>query len=162
MRSLTPHPRLAMLREEGGEIIFEQPAYLETRGAVLENPETDELPVDPEDPRVIDQDGDGFPGMTVDVTLFGFLRAQIYVVQRVQYQLQGVVTSADRIEGLIEWADEQVVLDATSAMLLAGSESFPDPDPNQHVFVMLRAQQDWDCEWLRENWRELFGLESTP
>jgi hypothetical protein len=160
MRALRPQVRTATLREEEGETRFEQRRYFEVRGAILENPETDALPVDVEDPRVIDQDEDGFPGMTVNVKIFGLLEAQIYVVQRVQYELQGIVLSADRIEGLIQWADEQNVLEATSPLLLAGTESEQDPDPAKHVFVMLRAEEDWTCEWLREHWREVFGFEA--
>ena len=161
MHSLRPQPRTAILHDEGGETRFDQAPYLEVRGALLEYPEIDELPVDPDDPRVVDQDGDGFPGMTVNVNLLGLIEAQIYVVQRVQYQLRGVVISTDRVEGLIDWTDEQVVLAATSSLLTAGAESTPDPDPAKHIFVMLRAQEDWTCEWLRENWRQLFEMEDV-
>ena len=159
MSSLDPHPRVATLRVQSDGITFEQALYVEIRGAVLENPETDELPVDPEDIRVIDQDEDGFPGMTVNVNILGLMKGQIYVVQRVQYELRGAVSAPDRIEGLIAWADEQVILAATSALLMAGSDSTPDPDPGKHRFVMLRAEEGWTCEWLREHWREVFGLE---
>lgn len=158
MRSLRPHPREATLREQGEELRFEQASYVEVRGAILENPETDVLPLGPDDPRVIDQDADGFAGMTVNVSLLGLIQAQIYVVQRVRYVLQGVVVSTDRIEGLVDWTDEQVILSATSPLLLAGAESRPDPDPAKHIFVMIRAQEDWTCEWLRDHWREVFGV----
>ena len=158
MAALRPHPRYAMIHDQGGEISFEQAPYVEIRGAVLENPETDELPVDPDDPRVFDQDEDGSPGMTVDVTLLGFMEAQIHVVQRVRYELSGTVTSSDRIEGLIRWSDEQVVLAATNPLLMADSDGYPDPDPTQHTFIMIRAQEDWTCVWLREHWHDLFGL----
>ena len=161
MRALRPSPREATLGEQDDVITFEQAPYFEIRGAVLENPETDELPVDPEDPRVFDQDEDTFPGMTVNVSIFGLIEAQIYVVQRVQYELSGTLSSADRIEGLIRWADQQIVLEATSPLLMAGTESIQDPDPAKHRFVMLRAQEEWTCEWLRDNWRAVFELEDT-
>jgi hypothetical protein len=161
MRSLRPSPRTATLHEKEGEFILVQPPYIELRGTLLDNPASDELPLDPEDPRVIDQDEDGFPGMTVNVTLLGLMQAQIYVAQRVQYQLRGVVTSMDRIEGLIGWTDEQVILAATSPLLMAGAESVADPDPTKHLFVMLRTQEQWTCEWLRENWRALFDVEGA-
>jgi hypothetical protein len=161
MRSLRPDPREGVLQDEDGSLTFRQAWHLEIRGAVLDNPETDELPVDPEDPRVVDQDGDGFPGMTVNVNLLGIMKEQMYVVQRVQYELDGVVISSDRIEGLIRWTDEQVVVAATNPMLMAGTDSKPDPDPDKHVFVMLRAQEGWTCEWLRDHWREVFGLEEN-
>jgi hypothetical protein len=159
MQSLHPAPCNATLQEEEGEFTFHQEKQIEIRGAVLDNPETDELPTDPDDPRVIDQDEDGFPGLTVNINLLGLSDEQIYVVQRFQYELDGRVVSPDRIEGLIQWTDEQEILAATNQMLLAGAESEPDPDPSKHVFVMLRAQEDWSCEWLREHWREVFGME---
>ena len=161
MAALAPHPRYATIHDQGGEILFEQAPYVEIRGASLENPETDELPVDPDDPRVFDQDEDGSPGMTVNVNLLGLVEAQIHVVQRVQYELSGTVLSSDRIEGLIRWTDEQVVLAATNPLLMADSDGYPDPDPTRHTFLMIRAQQDWTCAWLREHWRDLFGLDQV-
>ena len=158
MQSLQPDPREVVLDEEDGGFVLRQGTHLEIRGALLENPETDELPVDPEDPRLVDQDGDGFPGMTVNINLLGMMEEQIYVVQRFQYELEGTVVSPDRIEGLIRWTDEQIVLGATNPMLLASSESEPDPDPSKHIFIMIRAQEGWTCEWLREHWREVFEI----
>lgn len=158
MSSLIPGRRVATLEDQDGTIAFEQPRYTEIRGATLTEPETEDLPTEPEDPRVIDQDGDGFPGMTVNVNIFGLFQAQIYVVQRVQYALSGTVLSGDRIEGLIQWQDEQNTLAATSPLLLAAAESAQDPDPTQHRFVMLRAQEEWTCEWLMESWQQVFGL----
>ena len=159
MQSIRPAPDSARLQEEDGQFTFQQDTHLEIRGAMLDSPETDELPTEPEDPRVFDQDEDGFPGMTVNINLLGAMEEQIYVVQRFQYELEGDVVSPDRIEGLIDWTDEQVILAATNPMLLAGSESEPDPDPSKHVFVMLRAQEDWTCDWLRDHWQEVFERE---
>ena len=159
MQSIRSEPDSARLQEEDGRFTFQQDAHLEIRGAVLDNAETDDLPTEPEDPRVFDQDEDGFPGMTVNINLFGAVEEQIYVVQRFQYELEGGVVSPDRIEGLIDWTDEQVVLAATNPMLLAGSESQPDPDPSKHIFIMLRAQETWTCDWLRDHWQELFELD---
>lgn len=159
MAALRPDPREATLGDNDGEITFIQERYIEVRGAILDDEIIDALPIDPDDPRVWDQDEDGFPGMTVNVNLLGFIEAQIYVVQRVQYALSGMVTSEDRIEGSIEWSDEQVVLAATNSLLMADSTGYPDPDLSKHRFVMIRAQEAWTCEWLAEHWREVFGFE---
>ena len=157
--ALLPEPRTSMLQTEGNVVRFDQPTYIEVRGAVLENPQTDALPIDAEDSRVVDQDQDGFPGMTIQVNLLGFISAQIYVVQRVQYALSGTVISPTRIEGSIDWIDEQIVLAATNSMLLADTTGGPDPDPSKHRFLMLKAETDWSCEWLRENWRSVFEID---
>ena len=159
MAALRPKPRTATLADEGGETLFVQERYVEVRGATLDDEANDLLPNDLDDPRIFDQDEDGSPGMTVVIKLLGFLNEEIYVVQRVQYALSGVVVSPDRIEGSVDWSDEQMILDATSSMLMAESSSTPDPDPAKHIFIMLRLQEDWTCEDLREQWREVFGLE---
>ena len=159
MEALRPDSREATLSDSNGEITFIQQRYTEVRGAILGDMVADTLPIDPDDSRVLDQDEDGFPGMTVNVNILGFIEAQIYVVQRVQYALSGSVISSDRIEGAIEWSDEQIVLAATNPLLMADSTGYPDPDPSRHRFVMIRAHEAWTCEWLAEYWREVFGLE---
>jgi len=128
MAALRPLPRTATLSEDGDEIVFAQPPYLEVRGAVLENAQADELPTDPDDPRVFDQDGDGHPGMTVSVKILGIIEWQTFVVQRVRYSLRGTVVGPDRVEGRIEWSDEQTVLEATNALLKADTIGIPNPD----------------------------------
>jgi len=159
MAALRPAPREATLSDQDGEITFIQQRYTEVRGATLDDDVTDKLPIEPDDSRVLDQDEDGFPGMTVNVNILGFIEAQIYVIQRVKYALSGIVISSDRIEGVIEWSDEQVVLAATNPLLMADSTGYPDPDPSRHIFAMIRAQEAWTCEWIAEHWREVFGLE---
>ena len=97
MASLRPLPRTATIGEHDGEMLFVQDPYVEVRGAQLDDVEDDELPVDTEDPRVFDQDGDGHPGMTVLVSIFGIIEGETYIVQRVRYTLSGRVISSDRI-----------------------------------------------------------------
>jgi len=159
MAALHPLPRTGTLREQDGTIAFVQQPYLEVRGAVLENAETDALPISPDDPRVFDQDEDGFPGMTVYVKILGIIEGKTYVVQRVRYELFGSVVSQDRVEGIITWSDEQTVLDATNPLLKIDTIGYPDPDPTKHVFIMVRMQEPLTCEWLHENWWDLFGFE---
>ena len=151
MASLVPTARTAVVRETEAGLLFEQPVYLEVRGAVLDDPANDPLPVDPLDPRVIDQDGDGQPGMTIRVAVLGIVEGETYIVQRVQYRLTGWVLGRDRIEGRIEWTDEQSVLAATNPLLEADTIGMPDPDPAAHRFVMVRVDGSWTCEELRQH-----------
>jgi hypothetical protein len=157
MASLRPAPRSAVLRESEDGILFEGAPYLEVRGAILDDPAADLLPTEPDDPRVIDQDGDGNPGMTVRVTVLGIVQGETYVVQRVTYSLSGRLATGDRIEGQIDWTDEQTVLAATNPLLEADTIGTPDPDPEAHRFVMVRVDPTWTCETLREQLSEILG-----
>jgi len=157
MASLRPSPRTGFVRESEEGTVFESAPYLEVRGAVLDDPAVDPLPTEPDDPRVIDQDSDGHPGMTVRVTVLGIVEGETYVVQRVTYHMTGRLVAPDRIEGRIDWTDEQTVLEATNPLLEADTIGAPDPDPAAHRFVMIRVDPAWTCETLRERLGEILG-----
>jgi len=128
VRSLVAGERHARLdlSKDSSLVSFEQDWYVEVRGAVLDDPRHDPLPTSIDDPRVVDQDGDGMPGITIAVDLLGLISAEVYAVQRVRYRLVGwVEEDGGAVFGRIEWADEQVVLDASSPLLAAGSPGTP-------------------------------------
>ncbi len=158
MQSILPPARTAELSRLDCDICFHHEWHTEIRGAVLENPETDALPTDSEDPRVIDLEGDGHPGMTIQASILGLFTGEGYAVQRYRYRLDGTVLNADTIIGTIDWTSEQTVLAATNPLFM---ESFTDgthPDPTFHRFVMVRTDASWTCETLRERLPELLAL----
>jgi hypothetical protein len=136
---------------------FFQPRFTQLRGVRLENPETDPLPTEAADPQVFDQDGDGHPGITVRVTILGFIKGEVYVIQRDWNILNGEVTSADKIDGLIEWGIEQVVLGASNPFLKARGNNRPDPLAEHSYFRATRIDPEVDCPAIIENQELLFA-----
>ncbi|MGB1250835.1 MAG: hypothetical protein ACPG8W_09505, partial [Candidatus Promineifilaceae bacterium] len=67
-----------------------------------------------------DPDGDGNPGLTVRAT--GLADGEIYVVQRSWTILDGQL-AGDRLDGLIEWNSEQIIIGADNPVLLSGAPS---------------------------------------
>jgi hypothetical protein len=137
--------------------LFVQPWTTEVRGAVLVDPENEPLPTLAADPRVIDQDGDGMPGLTVHASVLGVLSGDVYVVQRVRMRLVGTVVADDRIEGLVEWSTEQVTLGATSPLFLTTLPSRPDPETENSFFVLIRIDPVWTCAEILAQRAALFG-----
>jgi hypothetical protein len=135
---------------------FVQPWTTEVRGARLEDPERDPLPTQADDPRVVDQDGDGKPGLTVHVSALGILRGNVYVVQRVRTRLVGTLVSPDRIEGVVEWTTEQVTLGATNPLFLGNLPNRPDTVPEHSFFILQRVDATWECEDILAQWDALF------
>lgn len=148
--SLRPAPRTAALEpcDAGWRLV--QPSVTEIRGARLSDPEHEPLPTDAADPRVIDQDDDGHPGLTVPVVVAGLVSGDTYVVQRLRFALAGDAVDSDTISGSIEWSSEQNVIAASDALLLMSYAYRPHPDPSRHVFVMRRVGFEWTCETTRE------------
>ena len=117
MDSLDPAPRIGHLMWQSETLGLHQDWHLEIRGAVLDNPETDPLPTNAYDRRVIDQDGDGHPALTVPVSIANVVSGDTYVVQRVRYRLEGLLVDEDTIEGTLEWTTEQAIVAATDFVL---------------------------------------------
>ena len=161
MASLRPTPHTARLLGSSDGSGFRADEYVEVRGARLADPALEELPVSPDDPRVFDQDGDGFPGMSVRVRILGLVEGTAYVVQRVRYSLDGVVVDANTIRGTIRWATEQASLGASTPLLRVDAPARPDPDASRSVFLIVRVGKADDCSLLRARlpeWLRVLGV----
>ena len=150
MDSLEPPVRTASLAWQSETLGMTQDWHLEIRGAVLDDPENDSLPTNAYDRRVFDQDGDGFPALTVPVSIANVVAGDTYVVQRVRYRLDGLVIDEDMIEGTLEWTTEQTIVAATDFILTLPFVATTDPDPTKHRFVMYRVDDSWTCATARE------------
>lgn len=116
---------------------------LDVVGANLSDESTDPLPTDMMDLRVVDPDGDGQPGVTVLVR--GMVDGEVYVVQRGRSALETSHVSSDRIEGVVDWTAEQVVLGASARVLRSQPPTEPDPDPSRNRFVTVRLDAGATC-----------------
>lgn len=153
--AMDPGHRTAVIEPWEGGYRIRQERFSRVLGAELEDAENEPLPVDPDDPRVIDQDGDGNPGVTILID--GLLSGEIYLLQRSWIELCGAVISPDRLEGYVRWGIDQSVVDASNMLLDANADSIPNPDWNTQRFVSCRLDQDMTCEQLFENRDAVFS-----
>jgi len=158
MQSIQPEPRTANLSLNDCDFRFTQNWYTEIRGAILKDPENDPLPIDPDDPRLVDLEGDEHPGMTIQASILGLFTGEGYAVQRYRYRLAGTVFNANIIIGLIDWTSEQTMVGATNPLFMESFSDDTDPDPTKHKFVMIRIDEAWTCETLREQLPSLLKL----
>lgn len=145
LASLHGEERKATLVGTGEGVRFVQPWHTQVNGARLVHPETEPLPTRPGDPRVVDEDGDGHPGVTLLARLPGVIEVELYLVLRLRYRLAGTVVSPDRIEGLMEWSGELVLLGASLPLPGMSRDAYPDPEPTQSRFVLQRIEPSCDC-----------------
>ena len=146
-------PATVEMNAEGARFILDW--HAEVSGACLSDPHTEPLPRSCDDPRVVDADGDGHPGVTLLARVLGVIEGEVYVVQRVRYRPVGTLVAPNRIEGLIEWTGEHVVLGASSPLLAADTPSGPHADPGRSRFVLVRVPPGATCEEIRNGWRDL-------
>ena len=148
--------------DEAGVTTLVLPSYVEVFGASLTDPACEILPVDPSDPRMIDVDDDGYPGLSVQLT--GLIPGALRSVQRQSTALTGVAVAENRIEGGMVYLSDQSVVDSAPdsiKALYAASTAFADPGVCASSFVMIKLPDDAgpvDCEYVRANENPLFGL----
>ncbi len=151
---------------------LETDRLLEIRGAVLENPESDPLPThyNQQDPRIIDQDRDGKPGMTNIMS--GVLTGEVYNVQRwwVKYFIN--VVDENHLQGLLDHGSEQNIIDANPKSLIYDTECIKHPNELHSYFRALRMDDTASCadvlyeakkvkgSWLEFEW--LYNPDKKP
>jgi hypothetical protein len=142
-RGLPPSEMDARLTLSSGRLWFFQPRTQSVLGAQLALPD-DPLPTSPSDPRVVDQDEDGKPGVTVQIK--GIVEGDIYVIQRSWSELTGSQTTPGRFDGDITFGQEQVILGATRDVLKKPMPAAPEP--TRSSFKLIKLADDATCASL--------------
>jgi len=145
----------ASLREGNGELRYFQARRFLVFGARLDDPAHDPLPTDPSDDRVVDADGDGHPGVTVQIR--GMVNGDVYLVQRGWFTLRGTAVGGDRMDGRIEWGEDRSVLGSSNPLLRRIPESRPDNDPASSWFRTTRIDPSMTCAQILEQRETLFA-----
>ena len=140
---------------ECGPWTVELPEHEEVLGARLSDP-GESLPTNGDDPRVIDSDGDGHPGFTVEVE--GFVDGQVYMVQRLSRGLRGTLRPDGRMSGSVSGTGQQEVVGASNAILETFTPRFEhDPDTSRSTFVWVPVAANVTCPDVVAAESDLFG-----
>jgi hypothetical protein len=154
---LKPMMRTGTFAQGEGGLRYRLDRLYEVVGATLQDTAEEALPTEPDDPRVIDEDDDGRPGVTI--LLSGLVDGEVHVVERKRTELDGVAVSKDRIEGTLDFASEQSVVGADPASLeasIATTRTYPDPETCSSTFVLVRVPDDADCAFIKGQADTLF------
>lgn len=112
------------------------------------------------DPNIEDSDGDGKPGVTVNLKIGGILKGKIYMTRREIFKNLMQVETPDRIIGHVIDSSEQFVLGANMKMLDKPSDPVQNPDPNMNPIVLVRVGDNiQSCDQLMESRDVLFPPE---
>jgi len=107
-------------------------------------PNNDNYESPPQSDWVFDEDEDGKPGVTAN--LVGGLNAELNIVTRSAYVLDGTITSKDKITGLNRVGkNEQSTVKSNNQFAEGESHNRPDPDPKQSWFDQVRLPDGATC-----------------
>jgi len=131
----------------GDDIFFKTNKEWELRGANMADPSTESMPTKDNDTRIFDHDNDTKPGFTI--TFNGFINGSIHYVQRLTAIFEGKLVSEGKIEGNVEWTDEQYALSSSSAGLK--DQKTTVTDKAKSVFQFVKVDDSMDCAALVAN-----------
>jgi len=140
-----------------GRLRVSRPATPTPVGIRLEHPAVDPLPTDPQDPRVVDDDGDGKPGVTVKIRVSDSLTGELYIARREIFAWQAVLENRNRLEGVVTDHSEQLVLGASDPIFTtSGGHWVQHPDLRKSPVILRRVGSNWDCRRLAAERAALF------
>ncbi|MFO0747758.1 MAG: hypothetical protein U1F43_19150 [Myxococcota bacterium] len=156
LQHLDPFVRtLHVAAESDGTVSLKVPEGIALRGVALDHPATDTLPSEASDARVIDQDQDGEPGISLVIS--GTLQGKLYALHRHRAALDGCFTAADEVSGLTAWQTEQVILGSNPESLSASKPvATTHPDASLSHFTMVKIDDAADCAALIAERSSLF------
>lgn len=110
------------------------------------------LSMDPNDPLVNDADGDGKPGVTVFVKLFGLIDGEIYIARREIFQNDVTLYADGSLRGTVTDDSEQLVVGASLRILNTPNNPDQWEDLGLSPLLLVPIPDDLDtCEELMAN-----------
>lgn len=156
-RAIVPVDVELKVSEQDGALHVERPATPTPIGIDLDDPATESLPTDPKDPRFVDSDGDGKPGVTAKIEVSPQLKGEIYLARREIFAYDITATSPDRLEGTITDGSEQVIIGSSDPVFAqAGGNWKQIDDPERNPVIWVRVDDTWDCDRLAAERDRLF------
>ena len=118
----------------------------ELRGANMENPATESMISDKNDPRIFDQDEDNDLGFT----FYNFAG-----VQRLSHVFTGTVKNDNKIEGNVEWSEEDFIFATSNSSSVLRTYV---TDSEKSVFQLVKVNDSITCDELLEKTDEIFDI----
>ncbi len=101
---------------------------------------------DPNDPNITDPDGDGNPGVTVDITIGKIIKGEIYITRREIYRYYLSLNSNGNLYGHVVDSSEQFVVGASLRILAQESNSYQIPDVGMSPIMLIPISDDIDTK----------------
>jgi hypothetical protein len=140
-----------------GELRVRRAATPTPVGIRLDDPFNEPLPTDPDDPRIVDDDGDGKPGLTVTIEVTDDLVGELYIARREIFAYDAVLVEPDLLTGTVTDDSEQLVIGASDPVFEMSPANWGQhPDPAKSPIILRRVDADWDCERLAAERDALF------
>jgi hypothetical protein len=155
-QAIKPPPVLVKVTKQDGRTRIVRPPTPTGIGIRLEDPTNDPLPKDPNDPRIVDDDGDGHPGVTARVEVTPEFIGEIYLARREIFEYDLTPQDDGSMTGHVNDNSEQLIIGASDPIFVQGGEWTQHPDRAKSPIILKPVPRSWDCARLRAERPTLF------
>ena len=156
-QAIKPPPTPVQVDVVDGTLRVRRAATPTPVGIRLDDPENEPLPTDPGDPRIVDDDGDGNPGITVSIKVTDDLTGELYIARREIFAYEAFLTEPDLLAGTVTDDSEQLVIGASDPIFASSPANWGQfPDLSKSPILLRRVDADWDCQRLAAERDTLF------
>ncbi len=156
-QAIKPPSAVLEVTEVDGTLRIARAATPTPVGIRLDDPANESLPTDPNDPRIVDDDGDGQPGITVTIRVSADLSGELYIARREIFAYEAALVEPDRFVGTVTDNSEQLVIGASDPIFASSDANWGQhPDLSKSPIILVRVEPDWDCDRLAAERDALF------
>jgi hypothetical protein len=147
--------------DEEGRVRIQRPPTPTGVGIRLDDPANDPLPDDPDDPRIVDDDDDGNPGITVHIEVTEDLQGDLFIARREIFAYDMTEQPDGTLVGTVDDNSEQLIIGATNEMFAIASDWVQHPDPSKSPILLVPVDPNLDCAGLMAARDDLFPPNPT-
>jgi hypothetical protein len=154
-RAIIPKVIEMEILETNGELLIHRPETPTLLGVDLPSYK-DNFPSDPKDPRFVDSDGDGKPGVTVNLTMGRFLDEELYIARKeiFSYDLKRMKNGI--LAGVVRDRSQQYIIGASQEGLVSENNPIQNMDLAKSPIYLIPLKDDLDCDQLKAQRNKYF------
>lgn len=147
-RAIIPEDVEMEVLETNNELIVHRPETPTMIGVDLPH-YTMNFPADPTDPRFTDDDKDGKPGITVNLTMGRFLNEELYIARKEIFSYDLKIMSNGVLAGVVRDRSQQYIIGATKQSLVKPQNPIQNMDLSKSPIYLIPMNEDLDCDELK-------------
>ncbi len=154
--AIRPASIAVTLSDLDGRVRVQRPATPTGIGIHFNDPVNDVLPTDPTDPRIVDDDHDGNPGITAHIKITDTFQGDLFIARREIFAYDVLAQDDGSLTGTVTDHSEQLIVGATNDLFITRAPWVQYPDLTRSPILLKPVATDWDCARLMQERPTLF------
>lgn len=147
-RAIIPKDIEMEVMQTNAEVLIHRPETPTLLGVKL-NHYTEDFPSDPNDPRYIDADQDGKPGVTVNLTMGNFFNEELYIARKEIFSYDVKKLKNGILAGVVRDRSQQYIIGASKENLVKENNPIQEMDLEQSPIYLIPMKQKLNCDELK-------------